>query len=588
MGQNRYFREELTFLKEQGVEFSKVYPQLSRFLNSRSTDPDVERLLEGFAFLTGRLREKIDDEFPELTHSIINMLWPNYLRQVPSICILKFNPVAKSITEKQTVKQSTEVESTPVYGTACRYTSCRDVDVYPIDRTTTKTVHSRDSSIVDVGLQIQNGLKLDQIGLTKLRFFLGGDNYSSETLYLWLNHHLSKIEIVTNKETVSIPKSCLSMVGFDAEDGILPYPQNVYEGYRVLQEYLSFPVVFKFFDISDLNDFLFGDVEGDITLRFVFSKALPSDVRVTDNQFSLYCTPAINLFQHDAEPIDLNGKRTEYKISPSNRSPSHFEVFSVEGVRGWIDAAQGKFRGHFREYQPFESFSHEIERAKNRVALYYRVRVKEGMTLAGLEHYISFIRGDETACVGDSEAISLSLTCSNRQLPLELGVGDIHVATDSSPTFATFENITEPTAPIRPALDGSLLWTLISNLSLNYLSILSKEALSSVIKAYDFRALVDRQAERISKLRNESIVDIKTSPVEKLIKGLPVRGLKSEITLDQSAFGSEGELYLFGSILSRFFSLYASINSFHELVVINANNKERYSWGIQSGEYPLI
>lgn len=154
------------------------------------------------------------------------------------------------------------------------------------------------------------------------------------------------------------------------------------------------------------------------------------------------------------------------------------------------------------------------------------------------------------------------------------------------PAFASFTNITEPTAPIRPVLDGSLLWTLISNLSLNYLSLLSKEALTSVLRAYDFRALVDRQAERISRQRMEGIVDIKTQPTEKLLRGLPVRGLRSEITLSQSAFGSEGELYLFGTVLSRFFSLYASINTFHELIVINADNKERYSWGIQSGQQP--
>lgn len=95
MSRNRFFRDELAFLREQGVEFAKTHPQLARFLNSRNTDPDVERLLEGFAFLTGRLREKVEDEFPELTHSIINMLWPNYLRPVPSLAIVQFSPMRK-------------------------------------------------------------------------------------------------------------------------------------------------------------------------------------------------------------------------------------------------------------------------------------------------------------------------------------------------------------------------------------------------------------------------------------------------------------------------------------------------------------
>jgi type VI secretion system protein ImpG len=77
-------------------------------------------------------------------------------------------------------------------------------------------------------------------------------------------------------------------------------------------------------------------------------------------------------------------------------------------------------------------------------------------------------------------------------------------------------------------------------------------------------------------------------PTDRLIYGMPIRGLKSTITLDQEAFGSEGELFLFGTVLSKFFSLYASINSFHELIVINSTNKEEYSWGIQEGMQPLI
>ena len=80
MSFDQYFRDELSFLKEQGSHYSDLRPHLSSFLNGKHTDPDVERLLEGFAFLTSRLRAKIDDDFPELTHSMINLLWPNFIR----------------------------------------------------------------------------------------------------------------------------------------------------------------------------------------------------------------------------------------------------------------------------------------------------------------------------------------------------------------------------------------------------------------------------------------------------------------------------------------------------------------------------
>ena len=118
---NRYYRDELDCLKQQGREFAEANPGLSRFLSERSTDPDVERLLEGFAFLTGRMREKVEDEFPELTHSLISMLWPNYLRPVPSMTIMQFTPKPGVLSGRQTVEVGTTLAARPIEGTACRF-----------------------------------------------------------------------------------------------------------------------------------------------------------------------------------------------------------------------------------------------------------------------------------------------------------------------------------------------------------------------------------------------------------------------------------------------------------------------------------
>lgn len=589
MSQDKYFREELTFLREQGKQFTEIHPQLSRFLHGRNTDPDVERLLEGFAFLTGRLREKIEDEFPELTHSIINMLWPNYLRPVPSMSIVKFKP-EDNVSVKHVIRSGVQLDSRPVLGTTCHFRTCRDVSIYPLDCVDVSAQHTREASTVNLSMQIDGGLTVDDIKLDTLRFYLGGDKFSAEMTYLWLNHYLEKIVLEVDGVEFKLLKDAFSLVGFDSNDGLLPYPKNVYDGYRILQEYLTFSEGFYFFDLKGLSSALPKSVSGEFKIKMVFNKTFEPGVKVRKEMFQLYCTPVVNLFEHDADPIDLTGRKTEYRIIPSSTSPSHYEVFSIDEVAGWQNnSADGSHaRGAKRVYSSFESFQHEVERARHRQSLYYRARVKDSIRNDGFDSFISFIRGDESAVYNFDEAVSIKLTCTNRQLPLELGVGDICEPTDTSPTFATYENITIPSAPLRPVLDGSLLWTLISNLSLNYLSLLSKDALCSVLRAYDFKALVDRQAERVSKLRLNGILKIESMPTDKLIYGMPVRGLKSTITLDQAAFGSEGELFLFGTVLSKFFSLYASINSFHELVVINSSNKEAYTWGIQEGMQPLI
>ncbi|KHJ50059.1 type VI secretion protein [Vreelandella venusta] len=585
---NRYYRDELNFLKKQGREFADANPGLSRFLSERSTDPDVERLLEGFAFLTGRMREKVEDEFPELTHSLISMLWPNYLRPVPSMTVVQFAPKLHALSQKQGVPRGTELSSVPVQETACLFRTCHDVVLYPLAHDGVNARHTRENSIVELSMAVHSEQPLNTLGIDHLRLYLGGDGYTARTLYLWLSHYLDKLEVEVEGKRYSLPKAALQAVGFDSEQALLPYPRNVHQGYRILQEYLCFPEAFHFFDVMKLGDVLPEVPSAAMTLRFVFSRPLPTDARVQDEHLALYCTPAINLFSHDAEPIDLTGERSEYRIRPSSKVPSHYEIFSVDEVLGRLDGEQSRTQAAMRRYVPFESFQHQIERDRGRDALHFRVRVCDSLRGDGFDHDIAFIRGDEQACLGRRETISLGLTCSNRELPEQLTVGDVCVDTQHSPTFATFHNITRPTPVLRPALDDGLLWVLISNLSLNYLSLLNRDALCAVLRAYDFRALVDRQAERVAQKRLNGIVDIETQPIDRLRKGLPVRGLRSVMTLDQDAFGDEGSLYLFGSVLARFLSLYASINSFHELQVINRHNQERYVWNLQVGQQPLM
>ncbi|EKN5103329.1 type VI secretion system baseplate subunit TssF, partial [Yersinia enterocolitica] len=156
------------------------------------------------------------------------------------------------------------------------------------------------------------------------------------------------------------------------------------------------------------------------------------------------------------------------------------------------------------------------------------------------------------------------------------------------PNFFTFRNITRPTRSLRPVLDGSLQWMLISSMSLNYVSLLSPDALTQVLRTWDFPALYDKQAEQASRKRLAGIERIETVPVDRLIRGMPVRGLKSRLFVRQSAFGGEGDLYLFGTVLAHFLSLYASVNAFHLLEVYNLDNKECYRWPVQAGQHSMM
>ncbi|APJ15058.1 TPA: type VI secretion system baseplate subunit TssF [Aeromonas hydrophila] len=588
MSLEHYFRDELAFLRLQGREFADAYPELTRFLSEQNTDPDVERLLEGFAFLTGNLRAKIEDEFPELTHGLLNMLWPNYLRPVPSMTIMQFSVIPGAIAQPALVRQGCQLDSLPLDEVTCHFQTCHDTWVYPADIRHIAAQSGNDLSTISLDIALHAPLPLSELQLDKLRFFLGGDSYTAYELYFWLSNQLSHIELEIDGKRFRQEAKALKSVGFERDDALLPYPNNVYSGYRILQEYFCFPESFLFFELSGGEWPKQPLPVSEFKVHFCFDRPLPAELKIRPDSFMLNCVPAINLFQHDSEPVNLNGRQAEYPLKASYRHADSFEIFSVDQVEGWVEGNLGRSRGTPRIYQPFESFQHQIERAKQRLALYYRVRVKEAVSGDGFEHNLSFVRGDETTTVELDESISVTLTCTNRSRAARLKVGSVCVPTGSSPSFATFRNLIRPTRPLRPALDGSLHWTLISNLSLNYVSLLRRDALVQVLRTYDFPALHDKQAEQASRKRLAGIEEIETKPVDRLVRGMPVRGLKSVLSIRQSAFGSEGELYLFSTVLAHFFSLYASVNAFHLLEVVNLDNKERYQWPVQIGQHSLM
>jgi len=573
--------------------FSESNPKLVKYLSERSTDPDVERILEGFAFLTSKLREKLDDELPELTHSVLNLLLPNFLRPFPAATMMKLSPIEKAITERQTVPKNTEVLSRPVDGVVCTFKTTSDISIYPLEIENQSLERSRQTTTLHIDLKTLSGLPLSKIDLRDLRLWFSGDEVTAQTLYLWFGRYLSSIELIPETETgpqpgIIVPKDKIRPGGFAQSEAMLSAGNAAYEGYRLLREYFVFPSKFLCFDLLNLGRlFANSDALGfRITVRF--QRPLPADVKVRPGTLRLYCSPAVNLFSHDSEPMMINHRRLHYPLRPSSNAKKTIDIFSVDRVMSWRSIEDPKTGSHLRDYPPFESFHHEVERAQGMQQIYYRLRLREALQGMGMDHLLSFVRHDNSPVVPDHEVLSAELSCFNGSQAHELGGGDICVPTEDTPAYAEFRNLEQPTHPVYPPLDGSLYWTMISNLSLNYVSLLDKDALSAVLAVYDFQAQSDRRAERTSQRRLNGLLSIETKPFDKLFRGQPVRGLYSRMRLRESAFQSEGDMFLFASVLAEFFTLYASINSFHELEVEGEENNEVYQWPAKIGRQPII
>ncbi|PQJ84385.1 type VI secretion system baseplate subunit TssF [Aliivibrio sifiae] len=582
MSNSKYFQDELAYLKEAGSEFAKYHPKLTNFLSEGTFDPDVERLLEGFAFLTGRVREKIDDELPELTQSLISLLWPHYMRSVPSMCISELTPHSGSVTEKTIVNRGAEMASEQVEGTQCLFRTCYDVALYPLSIQQIEQNNSRTNSSVHVTLAANNGLELSRIKLDTLRFHLNGEQHITRSLYLWLFRYLEYVELdVGGGYKHRIRADQVTPVGFDDDEAILPYSKNSFSGYRLLQEYFSLPDKFMFFDIKGLEWLSGIPQRSTVKLSFVFSRALPSEVVLKDKHLKLHCTPAVNLFEQDGDPIRLDHQRNDYKVRPQSSNQEHYEVYSVENVESWSKAERRR-----KQLIEFESFEHQINQRDKRD--FYKTKVSERINGRGLERYISFHSHNNQISDLGTETVLLKLVCSNADLAERLSVGDVIYTTHKSPTYATFSNITKPTQSVSPQVNGELQWQLIANMSLNYLSLANIDVLKVLLSTYDFHSRVDRQAHRASIHRLDGIRSASMNPTDRVFRGVAIRGVKFKVAMNSTYFVNEGDMYLLASILNEFIRLYSSINSFTELEVFDEDTGEEYEWPSLTGQQTIL
>lgn len=177
--------------------------------------------------------------------------------------------------------------------------------------------------------------------------------------------------------------------------------------------------------------------------------------------------------------------------------------------------------------------------------------------------------------------------CTNQNLPRKLKLGDISLACEETPEFLSFRNITPATSSFAPPLNRDFLWKLISNMSLNYLSLADVNALKVILETYDLPRYYDQHAEKVSKRLLDGLKSIKHQHVDRLHRGLPVRGLRTELTIDPQGYIGEGDLFVFASVLNEFFALYASLNSYHELRV-KSTQGEVYQWTPRMGLQPLL
>jgi type VI secretion system protein ImpG len=585
---NRYYQDELAYLRELGKEFAQAYPALAPMLADRGGDPDVERLLEGFAFLTGRIRQKLDDELPELILAIATLLFPQLVRSLPSASILELMPLPNALRERRVVPAGTEFDSTQVDGVRCRFRSSIDCELVPWVLQNAKLESVATGPELRFELTSPTGVPITQFAPQKLRLFLSGDERESLTLLTWLAQHTTAVTLSTPAlgggpaRELSLDASCITLPGFE-DAPLFPTGESSFPGFRLLQEYYTLPAKFSFVEIEGLARVLELSPEAtSLTLRIRFDRRVPGLQQLRADALKLHCVPIVNVFALTAEPIRVLAEREQFLVRPAGLRPGQGEVYSIEEVRG---VASGTFERFL--IPSFFDFSHAgTTGAQSRV--YYSTHLRPSVVGDGADLFVSLGTAENSGVVPDLDVLSIDLLATNGRLASGLRAGEISTATATSPPFATFRNLTAVTSYVAPPLGQELQWRATAHSAMNLRSLTEPEVLRSVLSVYNLNAITDRQAARANELRTAALRDVRVKPAERLFRGIPVRGVQLDIDLDESGFAGDGDLFLFGAILERLFAHYVSLNSFSKTSIFALQTKATYQWPARSGNLTML
>ncbi len=608
-----YYERELNYLRQLGAEFAGKHPKIAGRLlldadRGESEDPHVERLLEAFAFLAARVHLKIDDEFPEITEALLSILYPHYIRPIPSMSIVEMHLDAEQggTTAPQKIPRGSPLNSKPVAGVPCQFRTCFDMTVWPLrvtdcewtspDRLAPPVRSSEAAWAVRVVFQAPPDVMLGKLDLRLLRLYIASDPSIAYPLYELLCANTAQIlvrdpEPGSRVRPVTLPPANLTPAGFSETEGMLPYPRRSFPGYRLLQEYFSFPEKFLFLDVAGLAEALALGFKNRFELVFMLKQFELSERRqvlelgINVKTFRVNATPVVNLFQQTAEPILLEQRRYEYPVIPDIRRPMATEVFSVDEV-----VSINPQSNEVLKFEPFYSYRHASIRNEQQTFWLAHRRPSAKAGDEGTDVTVSLVDLSARPLRPDVDTLTLRTTCTNRDLPTRLPfgneAGDFEL--EGGAAIKRIVALAKPTNAVRPPSGEAALWRLISHLSLNYLSLVDdgREALQEILKLYNFTG------EQFSEKQINGIVELSSARhFARLISENGIafaRGTRVEILFDEEQF-TGGGVFLFASAIERFLGEYVSLNSFSQLVARTRQRKEVLKeWAPRAGQRILL
>lgn len=613
----RYYNQELQHVRDMGAEFAREYPKIAGRLGVEGlecADPYVERLLEGFAFLTARVQLKIDAEFPRFTQHLLEMVYPRYLAPTPAMAVVQLQPDLRepSLAAGVTVPRDTTLHSMVGRDTtaSCEFRLANAVTLWPIELMDAKIldgvaalgaigVRGSDGtrSALRLVFRCTAGVKANQLTLDDLPLYLtGADSLPADLCAHLLDSGTAVLvrgPAVSATSTVTLDRHAIRRMGYGDDEALLPPARRQFSGYRLLQEYFAFPQRFLFVALSGLRRGL-QQISGDRFELIVLCDKSVKDLESTvgPDNFKLFCGAAINLFPRRADRIHLDAGVPEQHLVVDRTRPMDFEVYDVLGVDGFGDRTEPD-----RQFKPFYACNEQSWHDGSAAYFTLRREVRQlssrqrltgpRASYVGSEVFLALVDSNEAPFRSNLRQLAAQTLCTNRDLPLNIPISKS--ATDFTlESMAPVETVRCVAGLSRPRpsfAHGDASWRFISHLSLNYLSIVEgagegaaalREMLSLYADPNDTAAR--RQIEGVRDVTSKAIIG-RVPMAGPIAYG---RGTEVTLTLEDAAFQGSNS-FMLASVLEEFFRRYASINSFTRTKLRSTERGEVTRWPARLG-----
>lgn len=609
----RLYEDELAHLRELGREFAREHPK-ARHLGLEEmevADPYVERLLEGFAFLTARVRLKLDAEQPRLIEQILQALYPNFTAPLPSAMVVRFDVDAAdpNLARGFEVARGAPVRSRMLRGqdTSCEFRTAMAVTLWPLAVTEVRYFsHAPDLGLtripaaraakggLRIRLQLGGGLAWDKLPLERLVFYIAAEDEVAWRLHgLVLGNGIGTLVApagaaaaagVAADERQWRDGASIQAVGFGTDEAMLPEFDRMFSGHRLLQETAALPQRLLFFEVNGLRERLAALRGNEAEVVLLFDRGEGDLGPLVDaTSLALFCTPAINLFPKRLDRVLLGPGSAEFHVVPDRTRPMDYEVHHIERVVGHGTSGTDSAR----EFAPLYRATHHslpegdgyfsLRRAPRRASERQRQQGARVPSYLGDEVYLSLVDGEHGPYRTSLRQLSVHAWVSNRDLPVLLpreggsgggGGGEGVWQLDAPGPVVQVRCLRGPTRPVTRRTEGDAGWQLVSQLTQHHLSPGNdpEQAAAALRAALRLYGPADnswvRQCDGVRALR-----------VGTVVRRLPFAGplsfgsgISLELEVDDAAFQG-ASAFLLGSVLERFFARHAAINSFTQFTL---------------------